>query len=85
VVRTLTQLAEDLGFEVADTGNLAMARYLEPLAMGWIHLAIVQQQGRDFAFPLVRREISRVFVLSNRLQFALCSHRVSAGGGSHRP
>jgi 8-hydroxy-5-deazaflavin:NADPH oxidoreductase len=44
VVRTLTQLAEDLGFEVADTGNLAMARYLEPLAMGWIHLAIVQQR-----------------------------------------
>jgi predicted dinucleotide-binding enzyme len=28
----VAQLAEALGFEVADTGKLAMARYLEPLA-----------------------------------------------------
>jgi predicted dinucleotide-binding enzyme len=48
-------LAEDLGFEVADAGGLAMARYLEPMAMVWIHLAIVQKQGRDIAFRLVRR------------------------------
>lgn len=52
VVKTL---AEELGFAVADTGGLQTARYLEPLAMVWIHLAIVQQQGRDIAFSVVRR------------------------------
>jgi NADPH-dependent F420 reductase len=51
----VARLAEELGFEVADTGKLAMARYLEPLAMVWINLAIVQKQGRDMAFKLVRR------------------------------
>lgn len=49
------ELAEDLGFAVADTGGLQTARYLEPLAMVWIHLAIVQKQGRDIAFKLVQR------------------------------
>ena len=48
-------LAEDLGFAVADTGGLTTARYLEPLAMVWIHLALVQKQGRDIALKLVQR------------------------------
>lgn len=48
-------LAEALGFAVADTGGLTTARYLEPLAMVWIHLAIVQKQGRNIAFKLVQR------------------------------
>lgn len=48
-------LAEDLGFAVADMGGLATARYLEPLAMVWIHLAIVQKQGRNIALKLVQR------------------------------
>lgn len=48
-------LAEDLGFEVADSGPLATARYLEPLAMIWIHLAIVQKQGRQVALKIVKR------------------------------
>ena len=48
-------LAEELGFAVADTGGLLTARYLEPLAMVWIHLAIVQNQGRAIAFKLVQR------------------------------
>lgn len=52
---TVSQLAQALGFEVADTGGLTMARYLEPMAMVWIHLAIVQKQGRNIAFRLVRR------------------------------
>lgn len=46
-------LAAELGFAVADTGGLMTARYLEPLAMVWIHLAIVQKQGRRIAFKLV--------------------------------
>ena len=48
-------LAEDLGFETADTGNLQTARFLEPLALAWIHLAIVQKQGRNIAFKLMKR------------------------------
>ncbi|HMQ56431.1 MAG TPA: NADPH-dependent F420 reductase [Anaerolineae bacterium] len=51
----VTGLAADLGFEVADTGPLSTARYLEPLAMVWIHLAIGQKQGRQIAFKIVRR------------------------------
>lgn len=51
----VTQLAEDLGFEVADVGPLQAARYLEPLAMVWIRLAMVQGRGRNFAFKLVQR------------------------------
>jgi NADPH-dependent F420 reductase len=51
----VTGLAEDLGFEVVDAGELIVARYLEPLAMLWIHLAVVQKLGRGIAFKLVRR------------------------------
>ncbi|HEX9925450.1 MAG TPA: NADPH-dependent F420 reductase, partial [Anaerolineae bacterium] len=51
----VTQLAEDLGFEVADTGPLMTARFLEPLAIVWIRLAVVQGWGRDMAFKIVKR------------------------------
>lgn len=53
--KVVARLAEDLGFEVVDAGGLVTARYLEPLAMLWIHLAVVQKLGRDVAFKLVRR------------------------------
>jgi 8-hydroxy-5-deazaflavin:NADPH oxidoreductase len=48
-------LAVRLGFGAYDAGPLAAARYLEPFAMTWIHLAIKRGMGRDFAFALVRR------------------------------
>ncbi|MCB0123371.1 MAG: NADPH-dependent F420 reductase [Caldilineaceae bacterium] len=51
----VTQLAEALGFDVADAGDLTAARLLEPLALLWIKLAVVQGQGREIAFKLVRR------------------------------
>ena len=51
----VTGLAEDLGFEVVDAGDLTAARYLEPLAMLWVDLAVGQKLGRDVAFKLVRR------------------------------
>ena len=52
---TVLQLVEQLGFEAIDAGGLAKARLLEPLAMLWIHLALVQGQRRDFAFGLLRQ------------------------------
>jgi NADPH-dependent F420 reductase len=49
------QLAGELGFEGVDAGPLANARLLEPLAMLWIRLALVEDWGRDIAFKLLRR------------------------------
>jgi len=49
------KIAEDLGFDVVDTGPLAAARLLEPLGMLWIRLAYAQGFGPDIAFRLMRR------------------------------
>lgn len=48
-------LAARMGFDAIDAGPLAAARYLEPFAMTWIHLAYRQGLGRGFAFSLNRR------------------------------
>jgi 8-hydroxy-5-deazaflavin:NADPH oxidoreductase len=52
---TVAGLAEELGFEAADAGPLTAARYLEPLAMLWIHLAYMQGWGPNFALRVVKR------------------------------
>jgi len=49
------RLAADLGFEPYDVGPLAEARLLEPFALVWIHLAVLQKMGTGFAFRLMRR------------------------------
>jgi hypothetical protein len=48
-------LATLIGFDAVDMGPLMAARYLEPFAMTWIHLAIKQGYGRKFAFAMLRR------------------------------
>lgn len=53
--RAAASLAADLGFEPLDLGGLDGARYLEPAAMVWIKLAVVQKLGRNIAFGLMRR------------------------------
>ena len=53
--KVVASLAEQIGFEVVDTGPLKTARYLEPLAMLWVHLAYNEGFGLDFAFKLIRR------------------------------
>jgi predicted dinucleotide-binding enzyme len=53
--RSAANLAADLGFEPLDLGGLDGARYLEPHAMVWIKLAIMQKLGRNIAFGLMRR------------------------------
>lgn len=53
---TVAKLAAELGFDVVDTGPLIAARWLEPLAMLWIHLAFKQGLGpTGHAFKLLRR------------------------------
>lgn len=48
-------LATLIGFDAVDCGPLQAARYLEPFAMTWIHLAFKQGLGRRFAFSVLRR------------------------------
>lgn len=43
-------LATLLGFDAVDAGPLAVARYLEPMAMVWIYLAMRMGHGRRFGF-----------------------------------
>ncbi len=51
----VAQLADEIGFEVIDAGPLVEARYLEPLALLWIHLAIRGKFGSKIAVKLLRR------------------------------
>lgn len=52
---TVRQLIEDLGFEGVDAGSLTSSRYLEPVAMLYIHLAFRQGFGSNCAFKIMRR------------------------------
>ena len=49
------ELASGMEFEAVDAGPLAQARLLEPFALLWISLALVQGLGREMAFKLLRR------------------------------
>jgi len=51
----VTALATLIGFDAVDLGDLMAARYLEPFAMTWIHMAIRLGHGRNFAFARLRR------------------------------
>jgi len=48
-------LVEDAGLNPVDVGPLRNARWLEPIAMLWIDLAVNQGWGGDHAFKLLRR------------------------------
>jgi predicted dinucleotide-binding enzyme len=49
-------LIEEAGFQPRDVGPLMIARYLEPLAMLWIDLAVNQKRNATFAFRLVEQD-----------------------------
>ena len=53
--RRVIALATLIGFDAVDCGDLKSARYLEPFAMTWIHMAIKLGQGRNFAFARLMR------------------------------
>lgn len=48
-------LATLIGFDAVNCGDLSVARYLEPFAMTWIHMAIKLGLGRRFAFARLQR------------------------------
>lgn len=52
----IRQLVADLDFEPVDAGPLRIARYLESLAMLYIHLAVREGWGSNCAFRMMRRE-----------------------------
>jgi len=56
------KLAEEVGFNVIDSGPLFQARLLEPLAMLWISLAYKYGYGSDIAIKLLKREKSERYV-----------------------
>jgi 8-hydroxy-5-deazaflavin:NADPH oxidoreductase len=53
--KVVLELVSSLGFEAIDAGELAIARLLEPYGMLWIHLMARRNQGRNFAFSVLRR------------------------------
>ena len=52
--KTVTDLAESLGWPVNDLGGIFMARYLEPMAMVWIVYGF-SSNSWNHAFKLVRK------------------------------
>ena len=53
---TVRQLIEAIGFDPVDAGSLTSSRYLEPLAMLYIHLAIHENWNFPFAFGILKRD-----------------------------
>lgn len=53
-------LAAAAGFAPEDAGRLLRARLLEPFALLWISLAMLEGYGRDIAFSLLRRNDTMV-------------------------
>ena len=49
------ELAAGIGIEPFDAGPLTSARYLEPFAMLYIHLAFKEGWGGNFAFQIMKR------------------------------
>jgi predicted dinucleotide-binding enzyme len=54
-VNTVVALANAIGFDARAFGGLAQARLLEPMALVWIRLAMIHDQGRQHALVHHRR------------------------------
>ena len=53
--RTVAQLAADIGFQPLETGQLKVARLLEPTGMLWIYLANNSKMGTGFTWAMLKR------------------------------
>jgi 8-hydroxy-5-deazaflavin:NADPH oxidoreductase len=51
---TVRNMAAEIDFDAVTIGALSKARLLEPLAMLWIHLSIISDLKRNFAFSILR-------------------------------
>ena len=55
-IEIATQLAKEVGFEnVYHFGGNNRFELLEQFAFSWINLAVIQKQGRNMAFKIIRR------------------------------
>jgi len=52
--QTIMQLGSDIGFDPVDAGTLKSARYLEPMAILLMTLAVPLGMGTDIGFKLVK-------------------------------
>lgn len=52
---TVTELVQEISFDVVDCGPLQNARELEAMARLWVYLSRTNTIGRDFGFKLLRR------------------------------
>ena len=52
--QTVTDFLKAFGWSVIDLGGIELSRYLEPLAMIWIHYSINTQSG-NYVFKLLRK------------------------------
>jgi len=53
--KIVKEIGELLGFDVVDTGDLKTSRFLEQMALFWIHMAFNRGLGSDFALKLLKR------------------------------
>jgi len=52
--QTVMRLAQDIGFDPVDTGDLKSARYLESMAILLINLGYVQKMGTTIGYRLAK-------------------------------
>lgn len=53
--KTVLDLANSIGFDTVDAGQLSAARHIEPLAMLWIHMAFQTDAGLNWGWSRVKR------------------------------
>lgn len=51
--RTVRDIAESFGWDVLDAGGIEACRFLEPMAMAWIHY-LVRTGSWKHAFKMLR-------------------------------
>jgi 8-hydroxy-5-deazaflavin:NADPH oxidoreductase len=56
--KVVADLAQALGWEPIDTGNLAMSLHLEHMTLLWIKMARAQGRGADFVWAMLQRAIA---------------------------
>ncbi len=53
--QAVARIIESFGFQPFDTGDLFMARFLEPMAMVWIYQGRINSNNPNFGFSILER------------------------------